>query len=163
MNKEQLDNYYHNIFDNKPDGLDISVLKIVLPLTLIQKEVMQQNSLLLEKKYDLTLSQINLLSTLLFNDMTMSPTQLSQSMVFSSGGMTKLLKSLESRELIERIESSQDRRSMLVQLSPKGKAMCKKAIPDLLESDHTIFSTLDSSEQEQLAKILKKLVYTMVS
>jgi len=160
MNKKQLDKYYYD-FDQEPKGFDVSILKIVMPLALVQKNLFNTTSSILEKKYGMTLTQINLLATLLFRNEAISPTELSESMIFSSGGMTKLLKTLEAKELIERIASPQDGRSMLVNITDQGKALCQEAIPYLLEEDNKIFSILDKSEKQQLEKILKKLVYSM--
>ncbi len=159
MNKTQLDNYYNNIFDTSPAGFNVEILKIVMPLILIQKDLLHKTSFILETKYDLTHSQLNTLAILLFNKRVMSPTELSQSLLFSSGGMSKLLKNLETKKLIKRVASTQDKRSILVQLSSEGKAVLEQAIPDLLKEDNQMFSILDDNERQCLSDIFQKIIY----
>lgn len=89
----------------------------------------------------------------------MSPTELSQSLLFSSGGMSKLLKNLETKKLIKRVASTQDKRSILVQLSSEGKAVLEQAIPDLLKEDNQMFSILDDNERQCLSDIFQKIIY----
>jgi DNA-binding MarR family transcriptional regulator len=50
----------------------------------------------------------------------MRPTELFRSLLVTSGAVTKRLDRLESMGLLERVQSSQDRRSNLVRLTPAG-------------------------------------------
>jgi len=49
-----------------------------------------------------------------------APINLYESLVFSSGGMTKLLKKLEDRNYISRVDNPIDKRSKLVRITPEA-------------------------------------------
>ena len=79
-------------------------------------------------------------------------------MVFSSGGMTKVLKKLEEKEYITRVDNQNDKRSKLVQLSKKGEILLNKALKDVVDLEKDFFSPLDEKEQ----KTLKELIYKVL-
>lgn len=79
-------------------------------------------------------------------------------MVFSSGGMTKVLKKLEAKEYIIRIDNINDKRSKLVQLSKKGNILLSKALKEVVELEKKFFSPLDNEEQ----RIFKDLIYKVL-
>ena len=91
----------------------------------------------------------------------MTPTSLYEATIFSSGGMTKILKKLEDKKLISRISSKEDKRSKLVKIEPKGERLVEDCFVDIIKSDHKIFSVLDKKEQESLKQIFKKLIYSL--
>jgi len=158
MKKEYLDNLYKNIFIDEK-----SVFSLSLPIALIYKYIFSQNAHILQSDYDLTHSEIDVLASLLFNNKIMSPTDLYEATIFSSGGMTKILKKLEYKKLISRIQSNEDKRSTLVKLEPKGEEFVKSCFVNVLKKDEQILSVLDKKEKELLAKILKKLVYSILN
>ena len=158
MKKEYLDNLFKNIFINEK-----SVFSLSLPVTIIYKYIFSQNAHILQLNHDLLHSEIDVLASLLFNNKIMSPTDLYEATIFSSGGMTKILKKLEHKKLISRIQSNEDKRSTLVKLEPKGEELVKSCFVNILKEDDHIFSVLDEKEKESLAKILKKLVYSTLS
>lgn len=106
----------------------------------------------LKENYDLSHSEIDVLAALYFNGKTLSPTDLYSATVFSSGGMTKVLKKLEQRGLISRIPSHEDKRSMLVSLEEEGEKLALKCMDEMVESRKYFFDALTSEE----TKILKK-------
>ena len=101
-------------------------------------------------------------SGLLFNGKIMTPTSLYEATIFSSGGMTKILKKLEDKKLISRISSKKDKRSKLVKIEPQGEKLVGDCFVDIIRSDNKIFSVLDKKEQKSLKQILKKLIYSLV-
>ncbi len=58
----------------------------------------------------------------------LTPTDLYDAMLMSSGGLTKLLKGLEARGLVQRPASDGDRRSRPVQLSGEGREVVDRAM-----------------------------------
>lgn len=156
MKKETLDNYYTNVFQGESE-----VLGLALPMTLIHKYMFNQGCALLEDKYDLIHSQMDVLATLYFNGKVMRPTELYEATIFSSGGMTKILKKLKDRNFISRVASAEDKRSMLVKITTDGEQIVLKAKDDLVMQKNEIFQNLNKNEKEQLNAILKKLVYNI--
>lgn len=157
MRKENLDNYYDNVFKDEQE-----ILGICLPITMIHKQLFNEGSELLLEKFDLSSSEMDVLAALYFNNKTLTPTALSEATIFSSGGMTKVLKKLEGKEFISRSFSEEDKRSKLVHIEPKGEALVKESLGHLLKKDNAFFEILDEDEKAFLFKILKKLIYRVV-
>ncbi|MBN1381753.1 MAG: MarR family transcriptional regulator [Deltaproteobacteria bacterium] len=75
----------------------------------------------------------------------------------SPGNMTFVVDGLEKAGIAERVYAEEDRRVILVRLTPKGGKIYAEAF-----SNHAVFltrlaSVLTSEEQEELARLLKKL------
>lgn len=136
------------------DTIDTTV-----PLHAYYINMMQAVKNVLEAQYELTKSELDLLITLSIADTggTLSPTELYDHLVFSSGGMTKLLKKLEKKEYIRRVDNIEDKRSKLVQITPTGKEIAKKAMSDVLKVEKQYLSVLSESERNNLSTALKKL------
>lgn len=115
--------------------------------------------MIFKKNFLLNQSELDILSTLYYkteNNFTMSPTNLYDVMFFSSGGMTKVLKKLETKGYIRRVDNILDKRSKLVQLTNLGKDMTKKALKQIVELEDKYFAKLDKEEQKLLNKLLLK-------
>ncbi|CAA0079091.1 Multiple antibiotic resistance protein MarR [Zhongshania aliphaticivorans] len=87
-----------------------------------------------------------------------SPTELCKTLLISSGGLTKLLYRLEAAGYITRPPSSEDRRSLLVQLSPKGKEIIESLVGPTKTLHTERLRNLTSEEQQQLDNLLDKVL-----
>ncbi len=83
------------------------------------------------RDFDLTHSEFELLAALRSHGppFRLNPTDLYEAMLMSSGGLTKLLKGLETRGLVSRPQGLGDGRSKPVQLTPAGCALVETAMP----------------------------------
>lgn len=88
----------------------------------------------------------------------LSPTNLYQSMLFSSGGLTKVLGRLSGAGLIERLDNPQDKRSKLVQLTAQGKQLVEIMLPALQQQEQQILEVLSETEQAQLNLLLQRIL-----
>ncbi|MBU2708368.1 MarR family transcriptional regulator [Zooshikella marina] len=86
---------------------------------------------------------------------SLSPTQLYQSMLLSSGAMTNRLDKLEEKGLIKRSHCSDDRRSVQVKLTNEGKALIDEAFQSHLSLQHDFIAGLSKSDQKSLNTLLK--------
>ena len=77
--------------------------------------------------------------------------------LMSGGNMTMVIDSLEKEALVERIHSKEDRRSVIVQLTPKGEEAFKDVFSKHSEFLVNLFSVLSEKEIDTLAALLKKL------
>lgn len=157
MRKENLDNFYDNVFKDER-----KVLGLCVPVTMIHKQLFHEGSVLLLEKFNLTSSELDVLAALFFNNKTLTPTDLYESTIFSSGGMTKLLKKLESKGYVSRSSCNADKRSKLVHIEPKGEQLVQEALALIMHKDNEFFSVLNEKEKSFLFKILKKLLYRVV-
>ena len=76
--------------------------------------------------------------------------------------MTKVLKKLEERKLIFREASSNDKRSMLVCLTPLGEELIKECMDEVIKMKEKIFDVLSKKEKDSLKKILSKITYSFI-
>jgi len=87
----------------------------------------------------------------------LTPTDLYRSVLVSSATMTERLDRLERRGLITRQPAGRDRRSVLVELTPRGRAVFDRAHPDLLATEAALLDGLLPQDRSSLAKLLSKL------
>lgn len=87
----------------------------------------------------------------------LTPTQLRDSVLITSGAMTACLDRLEGNGLIARVASPSDRRSSAAELTPAGRKLIDKAIVVRFEEAAQAVQVLSESEQARLALLLKKL------
>lgn len=88
----------------------------------------------------------------------LTPTQLFEVLMMSSGGMTNQLDRLQKAGLIERRPNPADRRSMLVTLTEKGLALVNETIPQHVENEARALGALSREEQQTLNALLGKLM-----
>ncbi len=88
----------------------------------------------------------------------LSPTELYCSMLFSSGGLTKVLTRVTEAGLVTRIANPEDKRSKLVKLTETGKQLIDKLRHELDICEQKKMSVLAESEQQQLNTLLEKLL-----
>ena len=88
----------------------------------------------------------------------LSPTQLYEALMISSGGMTNRLDRLERAGLVERRPDPNDRRGKLIALSRAGRRVVDEMIGRVVADEERLLSVLTRAEREQLNALLKKLI-----
>jgi DNA-binding MarR family transcriptional regulator len=92
----------------------------------------------------------------------MTPTALYETLVMSPGGVTKVLKQLETKKLISRRSDARDKRRNLVQLTALGSRTATQVQDAVREFDGLLLArTLSAREQAQLARLLRKLLISL--
>ncbi|MCH8537017.1 MAG: MarR family transcriptional regulator [Alkalimonas sp.] len=86
---------------------------------------------------------------------SLSPSQLHQSMLLSSGAMSSRLDKLEQRQLIARRHCTEDRRVVHVRLTDSGKALIEKVLPEHITLQQSLMGNLNTEQQQQLNGLLK--------
>jgi DNA-binding MarR family transcriptional regulator len=89
---------------------------------------------------------------------TLSPTQLYEAMMISSGGMTDRLDRLERAGLVVRRPDPKDRRGKLIVLTEPGKRLVDETLSRHVANEQRLLLTLTPAEQETLAALLRKLI-----
>ncbi|WP_327355981.1 MarR family winged helix-turn-helix transcriptional regulator [Streptomyces sp. NBC_01304] len=89
---------------------------------------------------------------------TLSPRQLSATLMLTTGGMTGRLDKLERAGLLARSPDPNDRRGLQVTLTEKGLALIEEAVVAGLEVRQAILTSLDDRETEQLNGLLRTLL-----
>ncbi|MDX2321189.1 MAG: MarR family transcriptional regulator [Moritella sp.] len=110
--------------------------------------------------YDLQRAEFSVLSTLRRSPMpySLSPTALYRAMIFSSGGLTKVLNRLSQAGLIDRIDNPEDKRSKLVQLTIAGKQLIETVMYELHQKERNTLSVLSVDELQQLDSLMQRVL-----
>lgn len=109
-------------------------------------------------KHQLSLGQFDILATLRrnFSDGGMTPTQLMQSIMLSSGGMTNRLDRLQEAGLIARQPDPGDRRGVVIRLTDQGMQLIDQATETRFAEAHASLPPLSSQELKELTGLLRK-------
>ncbi|MFF4499928.1 MarR family winged helix-turn-helix transcriptional regulator [Streptomyces sp. NPDC001401] len=89
---------------------------------------------------------------------TLSPRQLSATLMLTTGGMTGRLDKLERAGLLRRSPDPHDRRGLQVTLTEKGLNIVDEAVAAGLTAEAEALSALSEKESGQLAGLLRQLL-----
>jgi DNA-binding MarR family transcriptional regulator len=85
------------------------------------------------------------------------PTELFESLMISSAGLTDRLQRLQAQGLIARRPSLEDKRSLMVELTRKGLELVDAAFTADMRLEKELISGLSGAERKTLAVLLAKL------
>jgi DNA-binding MarR family transcriptional regulator len=88
----------------------------------------------------------------------MSPTELSEIVLRSSGGMTQILDRLEKTGLVERAADPSDRRKVVVGLTPDGLRTAERANASYRRAREELLAELSADEIDQLDTAVHRLL-----
>jgi DNA-binding MarR family transcriptional regulator len=114
-------------------------------------------------QHDLESWEFDVLATLRRNGEPhqLTPGQLLDSMMITSGAMTNRIDRLEQRRLVRRKKSPTDGRQVLVYLTRKGKDKIDAAVADHTANELAIIEALNDDQQEQLIDLLRILHHSV--
>lgn len=88
----------------------------------------------------------------------LSPGRLLRETLVTSGTMTNRVDRLVARGLVVRYPDPDDRRSVIVRLTPEGKQTVDAAFSALLAAERELLAELSPADQTQLAGLLRTLL-----
>ena len=88
----------------------------------------------------------------------LSPGRLLRETLVTSGTMTNRIDRLEARGLVQRRPDPDDRRGVLVRLTPSGKAAVDGAFEALVAAEQHWLAELPEAERQSLAGLLRSLL-----
>ena len=112
------------------------------------------------REYDLTNAGLIALFMLraCYPDEAVRPSELGEATMLTSGGMTKVLHSLEDRGLVTRQPHPSDARSSMLVLSEAGLALVEEIMPVVGGRDRALLlDPLTDAETAELTRLLDKL------
>lgn len=114
----------------------------------------------LHKQHDLKMGEFDVLATLrrAGKPYKLTPSELIESMMLTSGAMTNRLDKLESKGLIEREHSKADRRSVTVMLTTVGFELIDTMIVQHVDVQNRLLESFTSQQTQQTNKLLKSLL-----
>jgi len=90
----------------------------------------------------------------------LTPTDLYEAAMISSGSMTNRIDRLEKAGWVERRPNPADKRGVLVGLTAAGLALIERVVEAHVANQRQIVSGLSEQEQAQLAELLNRLLVT---
>ena len=105
---------------------------------------------------DLTVSQFGTLEALLHLG-PLNQRALGQKLLKSGGNITLVIDNLQKSGMVEKKTDPDDRRAVIISLTPKGRKFISDFFPQHLSKINEEFSVLTSDEKKQLAALCKKL------
>ena len=111
-------------------------------------------------EFSLTVGEFDVLAALRRSGQPyqLSPTELFNTLMVSSGTMTHRIDRLEQAELVRRIPEPSDRRGTRIELTDKGFNIIEKAVEAHVINEHRVLSVLEASERKALTQLLRKLL-----
>ncbi len=112
----------------------------------------------LHRSYGLTTGEFDVLATLKRSGAPyqLTPSALIESMMLTSGAMTNRIDKLESKALISRTHSEQDRRSVTVELTSKGLELINELIFEHVNTQKRLTQSLDKNQVTGLNQLMKQ-------
>jgi MarR family 2-MHQ and catechol resistance regulon transcriptional repressor len=107
-------------------------------------------------KEKLTISQFGVLEAL-YHLGPMCQRDVAKKNLKSTANITTVVDNLEKRGLVERQRSSEDRRYIALHLTDEGRSLIERIFPAHVQGIVKNFSSLTNEEQQQLARLCKKL------
>lgn len=140
-------------------GLDVSAMAVCSRLFRMNI-VAARNADQAFREHQLHQGEFDLLATLFRAGppYSLSPQQLVGALLLSSGAMTNRLDKLEAAGLLVRNPNPNDRRGVIVSLTPEGQRTLTRVLDDYLVQMDKTLEPLSATERRQLAGLLKKLL-----
>ncbi|MFO0840145.1 MAG: MarR family transcriptional regulator [Phycisphaerae bacterium] len=158
MNRDAVDLFVDQWNSERPD-LDPSPLGVVSRVLMLEK-LLEQSADRALARFGLSLWQFDVLAALRRSGppFKLSPTHLMQLVTLTSGAMTNRIDRLEALKLVMRESDPDDRRGVLIALTPEGRKLVDEAIAGRLDAARRDIAELSSDEAATLAALLRKVL-----
>jgi DNA-binding MarR family transcriptional regulator len=88
----------------------------------------------------------------------LEPSVIAERLLITTGSMTSLLDTLEKRGLIQRMPHPDDRRKLLIDITPAAQTVLDELLPSLHAREHQVISNaLSTKEQRELLRLVAKV------
>lgn len=106
------------------------------------------------KPYDVTLEQFHLLKVISKKNTNLTQTEICQKTSKSAGNITRIIDRLESKSLVIRRPSPNDRRAIVVALTKEGQSVLEKAEAVFIDFSSKLSSGMDKNTQKALKQAM---------
>lgn len=161
MNLDPVDAILAQWQRERPD-LDVSPMGIIGRMTRLSKHLERAIQEVFTD-FGLHAGEFDVLATLRRSGQPyqLSPTELFNTLMVSSGTMTHRIDRLEKADLVKRIPDPSDRRGTLIQLTSKGFSVIEAAVEAHVANEHRLLGNLEEAERKALTQLLRKLLISL--
>ena len=160
--RDHVDSFLEDASPDLPAGLDLTVEGIVERIHGIDSRIQRMQNETFEQ-LGLTLSDWRVINALRWSG---TPYRrkvgwLARRVELTSGAMTSLLDGLEADGLVFRLRDPDDRRSVLVELTEKGRMVHDEGMAIQALKEALLAEALTGREKEQLNSLLRRVMLTL--
>lgn len=109
-----------------------------------------------EQSFDITIDQWSILKVL-YNEDPMTHKELAEKTGKDQPTLTRIVDIIIKKELVERVGHPEDRRCLLVQLTPKGKKKVKELSPEIAQIRMKAWENLSEEDFKNFTRILNTI------
>lgn len=107
--------------------------------------------------YDITPSQYGILNCLWINDGTCLPRQIAELLCLETSTVSGILDRMQKKDLIDRVINPDNRREILVIISPKGNALKEPVLKIIDEVNDEVLKDFSPKETDFIRKSLRQI------
>jgi DNA-binding MarR family transcriptional regulator len=162
--RDHVDNFLDEISADLPSDLDLTVEGIVDRIGGINRRIKWMHDETLDQ-LDLTMSDWHVLTSLRWagEPYRRKAGELARRADLTSGAMTSRLDALEKEGLVRRLRDPDDRRSVVVELTEKGRKKHEQGLGIQGAKEALLAAALTDREKEQLNGLLRRVMITLES
>lgn len=108
-------------------------------------------------RHGLTFTQYAVLMSVR-DGIALNPKDICVQLRHDSGALTRVLDQLESRGLVQRQRSAEDRRAIQLHLTPAGEEALRTVVPLVVERINLALKDFSHAEVDELLRLLNKLI-----
>lgn len=131
---------------------------VLVRLVKLLHRLFNDNANALLREHGLNHPEYNVLIMLDGSSEGLSPGELAEATSEKAANTTRLVDQLLGKGLVTRSPCNDDRRRLLVRLSPQGEALLEVLIPLIARQLEGFFASLAGDEQRQLEQLLQQVV-----
>jgi DNA-binding MarR family transcriptional regulator len=160
--RDHVDNFLEEISADLPADLDLTVEGIVDRIGGINRRIKWMHDETLDQ-LGVTMSDWHVLTALRWagEPYRRKAGELARRADLTSGAMTSRLDALEKEGLVNRLRDPADRRSVLVELTEKGRRKHQQAMGIQAQKEALLAEALTDREKEQLNGLLRRVMLTL--
>jgi DNA-binding MarR family transcriptional regulator len=160
--RDHVDNFLEEVGADLPADLDLTVEGIVDRIGGINRRIKWMHEETLDQ-LGLNVTDWHVLTSLRWTGAPYrrSAGELARRVELTSGAMTSRLDALEAEGLVRRLRDPEDRRSVLVELTEKGRQKHEQAMGIQAEKEALLAKALTDREKEQLNGLLRRVMITL--
>ena len=112
----------------------------------------------LMRDYGISHPEYNVLMMLDGSEQGLSPSEISEAASEKSSNVTRLIDQLLAKELVSREASAEDRRKLVVRLSPAGEQLIEQVMPAVIKQLQHFFSGVEPAELRHTETVLTRIL-----
>lgn len=143
--------------EKRGPGLDVQGIEAYMTLLRVAGSILEATDAALER-HNISQGRLRLLAQLrVEGDAGTAPWELADQLGISRATVTRFLEGLEGDGLVERRASEKDRRSQVVRLSTRGRALVCALLPERVKRIQRLMKGLSRAEKTALVALLHKV------